>query len=87
MKRRDALVLGLATLAAGTLPPVAALAQSSYPERPIRLVIPFPPGGSFDAIGRSLSDKLKPLLGTVVIENIGGGGTSPTGAPVRRCRT
>ncbi len=61
MKRRDALVLGLAALAAQTLPPPAARAQSRFPERPIRLVIPFPPGGSFDAVGRSLADKLKPL--------------------------
>jgi tripartite-type tricarboxylate transporter receptor subunit TctC len=86
MKRRDALVLGLAALAAHAVPPSAALAQSSYPERPIRLVIPFPPGGSFDAIGRSLADKLKPLLGTVVIENIGGGGSSLGAAAVARAQ-
>jgi tripartite-type tricarboxylate transporter receptor subunit TctC len=86
VKRRDALVLGLAALAARTLPPTAALGQSRYPERPIRLVIPFPPGGSFDAVGRSLADKLKPLLGTVVIENIGGGGSSLGAAAVARAQ-
>jgi len=48
----------------------------AYPARPIRLVIPFPPGGAFDAVGRPLADKLRPLLGTVVVENIGGGGAS-----------
>ena len=58
----------------------------SYPARPIRLVVPFPPGGAFDAVGRPLADKLKPLLGTVVIENIGGGGSSLGAAAVARAR-
>jgi tripartite-type tricarboxylate transporter receptor subunit TctC len=84
MKRRDVLVLGLAALAAGPSTSRAALGQSRYPERPIRLVIPFPPGGSFDAIGRSLADKMKTLLGTLVIENIGGGGSSLGAAAVAR---
>ena len=49
-------------------------------------MIPFPPGGSFDAVGRSLADKLKPLIGTVVIENIGGGGSSLGAAAVARAQ-
>lgn len=57
-----------------------------YPTRPIRLVVPFPPGGVFDAIGRPLVGKLKPLLGTLVVENIGGGGGSLGGAAVARAR-
>jgi tripartite-type tricarboxylate transporter receptor subunit TctC len=61
-------------------------AAQSYPARPIRLVVPFPPGGAFDAVGRPLADKLKPLLGTVVIENIGGGGSSLGAAAVARSR-
>ena len=66
-------------LAAGAaaLPAVSRIARAqSYPTRPVRLVIPFPPGGAFDAVGRPLADKMKPLLGTLVIENIGGGGSS-----------
>jgi tripartite-type tricarboxylate transporter receptor subunit TctC len=66
-------------LAAGAvvLPAVSRIASAqSYPSRPIRLVVPFPPGGAFDTLGRPLADKLKPLLGTMVIENIGGAGSS-----------
>jgi tripartite-type tricarboxylate transporter receptor subunit TctC len=69
------------------LPPLSDIAQAqAYPSRPIRLVIPFPPGGAYDAVGRPLADKLKPLLGTVVIENIGGGGSSLGAASVARAR-
>jgi tripartite-type tricarboxylate transporter receptor subunit TctC len=58
----------------------------TYPARPIRLVIPFPPGGAFDAIGRPWADRMKPLLGTVVVENIGGGGSSLGAAAVARAQ-
>ncbi|MFL5003477.1 MAG: Bug family tripartite tricarboxylate transporter substrate binding protein [Xanthobacteraceae bacterium] len=57
-----------------------------YPTRAIRLVIPFPPGGAFDAVGRPWADRVKSLLGTVVIENIGGGGSSLGAAAVARAR-
>ncbi len=58
----------------------------SYPARPIRLVIPFPPGGAFDAIGRPWADRMKTVLGTVVVENQGGGGSSLGAASVARAR-
>src|SRR3979411_1098316 len=76
-------------LAAGAaaLPAVLRVARAqAYPARPIRLVGPFPPGGAFDAAGRPWADKIKPLLGTVVIENIGGGGASLGAAAVARAR-
>ena len=66
-------------LAAGAaaLPALSSLGWAqTYPTRPIRLVIPFPPGGAFDAVGRPWADRMKPLLGTIVVENIGGGGSS-----------
>ena len=79
----------LLNLAAGAaaLPVVPRTARAqAYPSRPIRLVIPFPPGGAFDAVGRPWADKMKPLLGTVVVENIGGGGGSLGVAAVARAR-
>jgi tripartite-type tricarboxylate transporter receptor subunit TctC len=82
MRRRDVLTLGSAALAAGGLPLATARAASSYPERPVRLIIPFPPGGGFDAIGRPWADRIKPLLGTIVVENQGGGGSSLGAASV-----
>jgi len=65
--------------------PRAARAQA-YPSRPIRLVVPFPPGGAFDFVARPWADKMKPLLGTVMIENVGGGGSSLGAAAVARAR-
>jgi tripartite-type tricarboxylate transporter receptor subunit TctC len=76
-------------LAAGAaaLPAVSRNARAqAYPSRPVRLVIPFPPGGAFDAVGRPLADKLKSLLGTIVVESIGGGGGSLGVAAVARAR-
>jgi tripartite-type tricarboxylate transporter receptor subunit TctC len=76
-------------LAAGAaaLPAVSRIAWAqAYPTRPIRLVIPFPPGGAFDAVGRPWADKMKSLLGTVVVENNGGGGGSIGAAAVARAR-
>jgi tripartite-type tricarboxylate transporter receptor subunit TctC len=79
----------LLQLAAGAaaLPAVSRFAWAqTYPARPIRLVVPFPPGGAFDAVGRPWADKMKPLLGTIVVENIGGGGSSLGAAAVARAR-
>jgi tripartite-type tricarboxylate transporter receptor subunit TctC len=84
LPRRHFLQLAAGAAALPVLSPVA-LAQA-YPSRPVRLVIPFPPGGAYDAVGRPLADKLKPLLGTVVVENIGGGGSSLGAAAVARAR-
>jgi tripartite-type tricarboxylate transporter receptor subunit TctC len=70
MNRRDVLAGGLAVLSAA-LPAPRALA---YPDRAIRLVVPFSPGGATDVVGRLWAEKMKPFLGTVVTENRGGGG-------------
>jgi tripartite-type tricarboxylate transporter receptor subunit TctC len=55
--------------------PALANAQGSYPERPVRFVIAFPPGGATDTFFRQLTNELSAALGqSVVIENRGGGG-------------
>jgi tripartite-type tricarboxylate transporter receptor subunit TctC len=86
VKRRDALVLGLATLSARALAPRSAVAQSRFPERPIRLVIPFAPGGVYDAVGRPWAERMKTALGTMIVENQGGGGGSLGAATVARAQ-
>jgi len=85
MKRRDFLALGSAALA-GPAVSKAALGQSKYPDRPIRLVIPYPPGGVYDSTGRPWADRAKSILGTIVIENIGGAGSSLGTAAVARAK-
>ena len=63
----------------------AAVAQQSYPSKPVRLIIPFPPGGSNDVVGRMFGQQLGERLGqSVVIENRGGaGGTIGTDAAAK----
>lgn len=67
-------MLGTGALAAFGL--AALPSHAAYPERPIKLIVPFPPGGLFDTVGRPLADRLKSSLGTIVIENLGGAGSS-----------
>jgi tripartite-type tricarboxylate transporter receptor subunit TctC len=73
MDRRDVLKLGLAASASGLAAP-PALAQAGFPNRPIKLVVPFSAGGVNDIVGRQWAERVKPLLGSVFIENIGGAG-------------
>ncbi|MCA3223644.1 MAG: tripartite tricarboxylate transporter substrate binding protein [Burkholderiales bacterium] len=71
MHRRAAVVL-LAATALG-MHARGASAQA-YPARPIRLVVPFPPGGPLDSAARALAERMKDGLGTVVVENRPGAG-------------
>jgi tripartite-type tricarboxylate transporter receptor subunit TctC len=78
LDRRNVLHLMSAAVAGGALRPRAALAQgTAWPNRFVRLVVPFPPGGGTDAIARVVAVKLSALWGhEMVIENKGGGATS-----------
>src|SRR3954463_4528387 len=68
-----AALLGVLALAAA---PVRA---QDYPNRPIPLIVPFPPGGSTTIVGRIIADKMSEVLGqSIVVDNRGGaGGTIP----------
>ncbi len=85
MKRRDLLALVPVAFFASALAQTA-LAQSKYPDRPIRLVVPFAPGGLYDSTARPFVESVKPHLGTVVAENMGGGGGSLGAAAVARAQ-
>jgi len=67
----------LSSLAAGLLLPMSGVgrAQGSYPNKPIKLVIPSSPGGVHDIIARLWADKLQDGLGTVYVENKAGAGS------------
>ena len=85
MQRRH-VILGLSLTAAALAAPFAtsvAVAQDAYPTKPIRLIVPFPPGGTTDIVGRLFADKLGQELGqTIVIENKAGAGGSIGSAQV-----
>lgn len=69
MKRRSVLVAGLGALAA----PAIVRAEGKYPERTVRLVIPFAPAGPTDIIGRMVAEKMTGLLGqTMIVDNKAG---------------
>lgn len=71
MQRRTWIALVATTLGAASAP---VLAQG-YPSRPVKLLVPFAPGGTTDIIARVISDPLSKNLGqSVVVENRGGGG-------------
>ncbi|CAB3832136.1 Bug family tripartite tricarboxylate transporter substrate binding protein [Achromobacter piechaudii] len=83
MKKASALTVAAALLAA-TLAPMAQAAQP-WPNQPIRLIVPYPPGGSVDNLARLLAPALGKRLGqTIVIENkAGASGTIGVDATVR----
>ena len=83
MQRRP---LTLAALALSLMAPLGALAQS-YPTKPITMVVPFPPGGVADTVGRPVAEAMaRHLKQSVVVENKGGAGGGIGMAQVAKAR-
>jgi tripartite-type tricarboxylate transporter receptor subunit TctC len=74
MNRRHLLALALAGVAAGSTP--HAIAQSTaYPDKPITMIVPFPPGGVADTVARPVAEALaRELKQSVIVENRAGAG-------------
>lgn len=87
--RRSAMarLLAAALAPASMLAPAQAQAQAAWPVRPITLVIPFPPGGQTDEVGRLVGERLSQRLGQfVVVENRPGVNGSLASEAVARSR-
>ena len=52
----------------------SASAQAAYPSKPIRLVVPYPPGGPLETAARALADRVRETLGVIVVDNRPGAG-------------
>lgn len=76
-QRRMAHLLGVAIVAYGMVLPAPARAQGNaaadFPNRTIRMIVPFPPGGGFDAIARPFAERLSAVIGQqVIVDNRAG---------------
>ncbi len=75
VSRRSVILLGVA-LAGMEMGPLRLAHADGYPAKPVQLVVPFPPGGAVDIVGRTISKKLGDRLGQpIVVENKAGAGT------------
>jgi len=82
---RVVFVAAAMALAALAPPAGAQIAPSAYPAKPIRMVVPFPPGAGTDAVARHVAQKLgEAMAATIVIDNRAGAGGAIGAAEVAR---
>ena len=84
IRRRKLLVAaGTTVLAAPAIGP--AFGQGAYPNKPLKVIVPYPPGGGTDGLGRITSEFLSQKLGQpIVVQNIGGASGTTGSEVVRR---
>src|SRR5215213_10937570 len=73
MRRRDTFPAAMGAALMGILPH-ATHAQGGWPDRPIRLIVPFPPAGGTDVISREIAAKLGAIGWNLVVDNRPGAG-------------
>jgi tripartite-type tricarboxylate transporter receptor subunit TctC len=83
---RYGLTIRAVAVAALALAPFGALAQEKYPAQPIRVIVPFSPGGVVDTIARLWVQQVEPSLGRIIVDNRGGAGGTIGAAEVARAK-
>lgn len=78
------ILLKLSAASALTFAMALPATAQKFPERPVRLIVPFAPGGQNDLVGRLWAQKVTPILGQVIVENRGGAGGSIGSTEVAR---
>jgi tripartite-type tricarboxylate transporter receptor subunit TctC len=73
-RRRLVLTAPAVAFALGVASSRTAAQDAPFPSKPIRLVVPYPPGGPLDIAARAIAEAAKPSLGTIVVENKAGAG-------------
>ena len=83
----DRRTIVLAVVAGAALGGAGAACAQAYPSKPVRLIVPFAPGGTTDIVARVVAEKLGPALGqTVIVENKAGGGGSVGATEISRAQ-
>jgi tripartite-type tricarboxylate transporter receptor subunit TctC len=76
MATRRSVLTSLAGVGSALALPAIVRAQDKYPNKPIKIIVPFPPGGPTDTIARMTAQDLSIRIGQVVVENRPGGGST-----------